>query len=181
MDRDSPLSLGEWAVLARVREQPTHGWPIVRALAADGEIGVIWTVRRASVYRALETLTARGLIEETASETSPEGPERTIYRATPTGQAAVDVWLAAPVEHVRDLRSGLVLKLVFADRTSADPVGMLEAQEEILGDIESALEARIEESAGTDRLLLEFRLEATRAGARFVRRQVAERRSGKHH
>ena len=63
MDRDSPLSLGEWAVLARVREQPTHGWPIVRALAADGDIGGIWTVRRASVYRALETLTARGLIE----------------------------------------------------------------------------------------------------------------------
>ncbi|HEU0194724.1 MAG TPA: helix-turn-helix transcriptional regulator [Gaiellales bacterium] len=180
MDGDASLSLGEWAVLARVRERPTHGWPIVRALAADGEIGAIWTVRRASVYRALETLTGRGLIAATASETSPEGPERTIYRVTRAGQMALDVWLAAPVEHVRDLRSALLLKLVFGDRIGADPTAMLMLQEQILTDRESALEARLGDVAGSGGLLIEFRLEATRAGTRFVRRQIRERRSGKH-
>jgi DNA-binding PadR family transcriptional regulator len=174
------LSLGEWAVLARVREGATHGWPIVRALAADGEIGAIWTVRRASVYRALETLTDRGLIEETTSETSPQGPERTIYRVTRKGRPAVDVWLATPVWHVRDLRSALLVKLVFADRSGVDPMEMLKRQQEILGDRESALEERLGEAVGSERMLVEFRLEATRAGARFVRRQVAERESGKH-
>ena len=181
MDGDSALSLGEWAVLARVCERPTHGWPIVRALAADGEIGAIWTVRRASVYRALEALTSAGLIAETASETSPEGPERTIYRATQAGRMAVDIWLAAPVEHVRDLRSALLLKLVFGDRIGVDPAPLLASQAEILASLESALEQRLAAAAGADRLLLEYRLEATRAGARFIRRQVGERGSGKHH
>jgi DNA-binding PadR family transcriptional regulator len=180
VDGDSTLSLGEWAVLARVREGPTHGWPIVRALAANGEIGAIWTVRRASVYRALETLTGRGLIEETTSETSPQGPERTIYRVTRRGRVAIDAWLAAPVRHVRELRSALLLKLVFADRRAVDSLEMLQRQQEILADRESALEVRLAEADGSDRLLGEFRLEATRAGARFVRRQVAERESGKH-
>jgi DNA-binding PadR family transcriptional regulator len=178
VDGDASLSIGEWAVLARVRERPTHGWPIVRALAADGEIGAIWTVRRASVYRALEMLTGRGLIAAAASETSSEGPERTIYRATQAGRMAVDIWLAAPVEHVRDLRSVLLLKLVYGDRIGVDPRAMLARQEEILAGLESALELRLADAAGNDRLLLEFRLEATRAGARFVRRQVGERGSG---
>jgi DNA-binding PadR family transcriptional regulator len=181
VDSDAPLSLGEWAVLARVRERPTHGWPIVRTLAPGGEIGAVWTVRRASVYRALETLTGRRLIEETASDTSPAGPERTIYHVTRAGRTAVDAWLEAPVEHVRDLRSALLLKLMFSDRAGVDAVPMLARQEEILAGVESALELRLAGAAGSDRLLAEFRLETTRAATRFVRRQVGERRSGKHH
>ena len=92
----------------------------------------------------------------------------------------IDVWLAAPVRHVRDLRSALLLKLVFADRGAVDPLEMLQRQQEILADRESALEVRLVQADGSNRLLVEFRLEATRAGARFVRRQVAERESGKH-
>ena len=33
-------------VLALLCEQKAHGWPLVRTLSPDGEIGRIWTVRR---------------------------------------------------------------------------------------------------------------------------------------
>ena len=50
------LSLSDWAVLALVTEGPTHGWPVVRELRADGSLGRVWTVARAVVYRSLFTL-----------------------------------------------------------------------------------------------------------------------------
>jgi len=33
------LSIADWVVLGVVAEAPTHGWPVVRALRADGPIG----------------------------------------------------------------------------------------------------------------------------------------------
>jgi DNA-binding PadR family transcriptional regulator len=58
------LSLSDWAVLGVVIEAPTHGWPVVRALRGDGDLGKVWTVARPVVYRSLATLAAAGLIEE---------------------------------------------------------------------------------------------------------------------
>src|SRR5205809_525334 len=57
------LSLSDWAVLGVVAQGPTHGWPIVRMLAADGALGRVWTVGRPVVYRSMTTLTDVGLIE----------------------------------------------------------------------------------------------------------------------
>jgi DNA-binding PadR family transcriptional regulator len=162
------LALGEWAVLALVSEAPTHGWPLVRALAADGSIGQVWTVRRAAVYRALEVLALDGLIASTGSQTSPQGPHRTIYSATRRGKRAVRRWLAEPVGHVRDLRSALVLKLVLGRRAHIDQREMLERQHELLAAIEASFAPRLAAATGTDHLLLEFRLETTRAATRFV-------------
>ena len=91
-----PLSPGEWSVLALLCEQKAHGWPLVRMLAPDGEIGRIWTVRRAVVYRTLDVLLERGLIEPAGVEASAQGPTRTVMRATRSGRAAVRRWLADP-------------------------------------------------------------------------------------
>jgi hypothetical protein len=33
------LTAGEWAVLALVNEQPTHGFALARAMAPDGDVG----------------------------------------------------------------------------------------------------------------------------------------------
>ena len=55
------LTAGEWAALALLAEGSTHGFAIARAMAPEGEVGKIWTVRRPLVYRALETLTGMGL------------------------------------------------------------------------------------------------------------------------
>jgi DNA-binding PadR family transcriptional regulator len=56
------LTAGEWAVLALLVEEPTHGFAIARAMAPEGEVGRIWSVRRPLVYRAIETLTGMGLV-----------------------------------------------------------------------------------------------------------------------
>lgn len=173
MNAEAPLSLGDWAVLALVSEAPTHGWPLVRALAAEGEIGRIWTVRRAAVYRSLDVLADRHLIAATGSQASAQGPSRTIFTATRRGKAAVRRWLAEPVDHVRDLRSALVLKLVLGRRVPIDQHDMLQRQRELLAAIESSFAPRLAAAAGADHLLLEFRLETTRAASRFVDGQLA--------
>ena len=151
------LSLAEWAVLALLCEGDAHGWLLVRALAPEGEIGSIWTVRRALVYRSINGLEGRGLIVAAGSEASARGPERTIYSADARGRAAVRAWFGKPVEHVRDLRSALLLKLVLGRRAGVD-----------------SLRSRRRSPPGgahaadTEALLLRFRLETTRAATRFV-------------
>jgi PadR family transcriptional regulator AphA len=162
------LAPGEWAVLALLCERPTHGWALARQLSPSGELGSIWSLTRPLVYRSLEILEERRLIVPAGSEPGARGPNRTIFRATPAGHEAVAEWLAEPVEHVREGRSLLLLKLVFAQRNCVDPRTMLHAQQLALEDAIASLEARVHESVGTDAILLRFRLESSRAVERFI-------------
>lgn len=176
------LSPGEWAVLALVCEAPTHGWAVARTLAPEGELGRVWTFPRALVYRALETLARDGLIEQQGFEEGDRGPTRTILGATGAGTARVEAWLAEPVEHVRDARSLLLLKLALCRRRGIEPRPLLEAQRAVLERIERAHAARAGDGDGgpaadpadeVERLLAAFRLESTRAVSRFVDRLLA--------
>jgi DNA-binding PadR family transcriptional regulator len=85
----------------------------------------VWTMGRPLVYRSLEILEQRGLIEAAGHEPGIRGPNRTILRITPAGRDALMLWLAEPVDHVRDVRSLLLLKLVFAERLDVDARPML--------------------------------------------------------
>ena len=161
---DRVLAPGEWAVLALLCERPTHGWALARQLSPNGELGSIWSLTRPLVYRSLEILESRQLIVPAGSEPGARGPNRTIFRATAAGHEAVGLWLSEPVEHVRESRSLLLLKLVFAQRNCIDPRPMLIAQREAI----ESLEERTLESAGTDAILLRFRLESSRAVERFI-------------
>lgn len=171
----SDLSPGEWAVLALVVERPTHGWAVARALSPDGEVGAVWTFPRALVYRALDTLLAAGLVEEKGVEEGARGPRRTILGATRAGRDRVRRWLAEPVGHVRDVRSLLLLKLVFTRRADHDIRPLLLAQQATVTVIAEALAARhAAASDETERMLAAFRLETTRAVARFVEGLLAD-------
>jgi hypothetical protein len=44
-----------------------------------------------------------------------------LVEATAAGRRALTGWLAEPVEHVRDARSLLMLKLLFLARSDVDP------------------------------------------------------------
>jgi DNA-binding PadR family transcriptional regulator len=165
---DRNLAPGEWAVLALLCERPAHGWALARQLQENGELGSIWSLTRPLVYRSLEILEARGLIVPAGSEPGARGPNRTIFRATQEGHLAVSHWLHEPVEHVREGRSLLLLKLVFAQRACVDPRPMLHAQQEAIVEAIASLEQRVGESAGTDAILLRFRLESSRAVERFI-------------
>jgi DNA-binding PadR family transcriptional regulator len=165
---DRNLAPGEWAVLALLCERPAHGWALARQLSPAGELGSIWSLTRPLVYRSLEILEERELIVPAGSEPGARGPNRTIFRATSAGHEAVGLWLAEPVEHVREGRSLLLLKLVFAQRNCIDPTPMLLVQREAIEEAIASLDERIRSSAGSDAILLRFRLESSRAVERFI-------------
>ena len=166
------LSLADWAVLGIVAEHPTHGWPVVRALRADGEIGRVWTVPRAVVYRSLATLTARGMLEERGEADGVRGPQRTILGITPRGRAALRRWFDTPVQHVRDVRSELLVKLALLARAGRDPTPLLERQLTALAPVIDAVSTRPARS-GFDLVLARWRREQALAVDRFLRASLA--------
>ena len=168
------LTAGEWAVLALLAEAPSHGFAVARVMAPDGEVGRVWSVRRPLVYRAAETLTRMDLVRPAGTEPSRTGPQRTVLTATPAGKRAVTRWLKTPVEHVRDGRSLLMLKLVFLARRGADATPLLTAQRDVFA-VRAARLARAADAAeGFERALALWRLETTTAAARFVETMLAQ-------
>ena len=69
------LAPGEWSVLALLSDAPAHGWALAKEMSRDGEVGRVWAVGRPLVYRALELLESRGLIEPVGSERGRARPE----------------------------------------------------------------------------------------------------------
>lgn len=164
--RPEQLATGEWAVLALVAETPTHGFAVARALAPGGDVGRVWAMRRPLVYRTLDVLTDRELVRAAGTEPSESGPPRTVVEVTEAGRERVDAWLLEPVQHVRDARSDLMLKLLYLDRAGRDATPLLEAQRERFATIARELEGAPED--GFARTLAQWRLENTRAAVRFV-------------
>jgi DNA-binding PadR family transcriptional regulator len=114
------LSLAEWLVLCLIREEPTYGLVLVGLLSRDGSMGQVWSVPKAVVYRALPRLGALGLIQTVGEQRTSQGPVRSLYQATPAGQAAALAWLGTPAGHARDIRSELMVKLALLDRSGID-------------------------------------------------------------
>lgn len=162
-----PLSLAEWVVLVLVAERPTHGFPIAQLTAPDGELGRIWQMPRPIVYRALSRLSEAGLISPDGSEPG-RGPQRTIYAVTPAGRTAANGWLQTPVEHVRDVRSHLLMKLALLHRAGLDPTGLLQRQREVLAPIAAAIAAERPDPDGFEATLLAWRRANARATISFL-------------
>lgn len=173
--RPEELAAGEWAVLAVLEEGPTHGFEIARLLGPGGEVGRVWSLRRPLVYRTIDVLTALELARVVGTAPSSAGPPRTLVEATELGRRRVEDWLVQPVEHVRDARSLLMLKLLFIDRRRTDPAPLLAAQRTRFETLTRELEAMHRGAEGFARTLALWRLENTRAAARFVDQLLASR------
>jgi DNA-binding PadR family transcriptional regulator len=161
------LSLAEWVVLTVICERPTHGFAIAQLTAPSGELGRIWQIPRPIVYRAIGRLEEADLIAADTVEAG-RGPQRTIYRATRRGHQAAARWLDTPVEHVRDVRSHLLLKLALLDRAGQDPTGLLRRQRSLLAPIASAMESDRSEQSGFDAILLAWRRATASATLSFL-------------
>lgn len=162
------LSPGDWAVLGVVAEAPTHGFAVAQLLAPAGSLGRVWTLPRPVVYQVLKKLIRLGLVAERSSEQSDRGPVRTIVAISPTGRRAVREWLKEPVDHVRDVRSILLLKLALLDRSDRDPAPLIQAQRRRLTAQLKALEESRTGAAGFDRVILEWRVSSSRATLEFL-------------
>lgn len=171
--RKADLSPGEWAVLALIAQRPTHGFAIAKDIGPGGEVGKVWTLPRPLVYRAIDTLQAAELIAPERIEAG-QGPQRTVFAATRGGKRLVAIWLEQPVEHLRDARPLLLLKLLFLDRIGRDPSALLRAQLEELEPLETALRRRARSASGFERTLAVWRLESTRAAIRTINAALAD-------
>ena len=164
---NEPL-LGEWACLGVLYDEPAHGWAVARELRPDGPIGRVWSLSRPLTYRSIDRLTERGWVEPRAEEAGDGGPTRTILAATRSGRAGFRSWLRTPVPHLRDLRSELLLKLVFAERLRIDVTDMLAEQRAVVEELAEALTAA-DGSGGDDHdVVTLWRAESTRAARRFL-------------
>jgi DNA-binding PadR family transcriptional regulator len=161
------LSLPEQTVLVILSQQPAHGFAVAQLTARGGEFGRIWHIPKAVIYRAIGRLVEAGLI--TPGGTEPGlGPQRTVYTATPAGRRAARDWLGTPVQHIRDIRSELLLKLALLHRAGDDPTALLRRQRAALEPIAHAIEAGQPSHSGFDKTLLAWRRATAMAALDFL-------------
>jgi DNA-binding PadR family transcriptional regulator len=163
------MSLPEWLVLAILSQQPAHGFAVAQLTAPGGELGRVWQLPKAVVYRAIGRLHDAELAAPEVTEAGL-GPQRTVYAATPRGREAAARWVRTPVEHVREIRSQLLLKLALLDRVGEDPSGLLRAQRAVLEPIAAAIEASLARSTGFETTLLAWRRATAVAALDFLDR-----------
>ena len=169
---EQQLLLGEWACLGILYPAPTHGFAIAAQLKPAGDIGRVWSLSRALTYRSLEQLAVRGYVQPVGEEPGIAGGNRTILAATRAGRAQLRGWLSAPVLHLRDLRSELLLKLIIAERCDIDVSTMLAAQRAHIAEMTEAIGAQIEQAPGD--VVALWRSESSQAALRFLDRLRAQ-------
>ena len=161
------LLLGELACLGIMYTGPTHGFAIAARLKPEGDVGRVWSLSRALVYRSLDQLERRGFVVATGEEPGLAGGARTIMAVTRSGRAQLRQWLTTPVAHLRDLRSELLLKLVIADLCRVDLTAMLAAQRALVVELHDSISSRADADGPLDVVAL-WRAESSSAALRFL-------------
>jgi DNA-binding PadR family transcriptional regulator len=166
------LTPNELCLLALLVERPAHGWGLAGTLSRNGEIGQIWSVARPLVYTALRRLEADGYIETAGIERGNRGPHRVVYRPTKIGAKTAREWLLEPVEHVRDIRSLFLLKVVLAQRVGLDAEPLLVAQRALVVPLVGFLESRLDDvdpaREPAEATVLLFRVETAKTTVRLI-------------
>ena len=161
------MALAEWTVLVLLSQRPAHGFAVSQLTAPDGELGRIWRIPRPVVYRAIGRLLDGGFITPESVEPG-FGPQRTIYTVTAQGRAEAERWLNTPVEHVRDIRSQLLIKLALLHRAGRDPAELLRRQRAALDPIARAMQALQAQPDGFEEILLAWRRATAAAALDFL-------------
>lgn len=132
-------------------------------------VGRVWSLSRALTYRSLEQLAVRGYVQPVGEEPGIAGGNRTILAATRAGRAQLRGPAAAPVLHLRDLRSELLLKLIVAERCQID-VGACSppSVRTHIAEMTEAIAAQIEQTPGD--VVALWRGESSQAALRFLDR-----------
>lgn len=140
----APLSAVAVVVLALLHERPRHPYDVFQTLVDRGDARLV-RVTPGAVYHAVERLERDGLVAAAGTERCGNRPERTTYRATPAGTAALGPHVAA---YLRD------------EEPVADPfaVGLSQAPHLPAAEVRDALaerRARVATRLGTLRRNLE--------------------------
>lgn len=168
MSSGGSVELGRRVCLALADDGVEHGWAMVRLLAPDGELGRIWSLSRPLTYRAISALVDDGLLERTGV-TPGRGPDRRPVRSTAAGARETVAWLSTPVDHVRDFRTELLLKLELRRRRGWEIGELVAAQ---LDHIDPTLSAMLAETAPD--MVGRWRREQALAARRFLTDLLAD-------
>lgn len=163
---DQPLLLGEWACLGIVYPAPIHGFAVAARLKPDADIGRVWSMSRALTYRSLDQLTARGYLRPAGEEPGIAGGQRTLLAATRSGRAQLRSWISRPVEHLRDVRSELLLKLVLAPWCDVEVTELLHRQTDVVVRMVHDFDALVARDPRD--VVIRWRAESAHAVLRFV-------------
>jgi len=171
----APLGL-EHALLGFVRRRPMYPYEIYRTLAQAQELGRVWHLKQSMLYALLGRLEDAGYLR-IATETHGTRPPRKVMSLTPSGEAAFDRWLLAPVAHGRDFRLEFLAKLYCARQAGPDAAGSLIARQQEachawLVDLH-AQAAAVASDRPYDWLVLQFRIYQINAIASWLTTCVA--------
>lgn len=164
------VSTAGLGVLGAVAEGRTHGFAVASLFAADGDLGRVWRIPRAVVYRELGRLEVAALVQPVGVETDGPGPDRTVVRITSAGRHRLHTWLDEPVPRPRDARSALLLKLALLDRSGRDPSALIAAQQEIFAAriVQLRADAAAAEPGSFEHTLALWRVSSTQAVLDFL-------------
>lgn len=158
-------SLAEHACLVLVAQGTSHGWAVGTLLAPSGELGRVFTLSRPLTYRAVDGLVQQGLVRRKEGSGSTRDPA--VLTPTAAGRRATLAWLDSPVDHIRDVRVELMLKLLLRQRGGLPLEPLLSAQLEALP-FEQLLRS------DDDDLVAVWRREQARAVQAFLERALAD-------
>ncbi|MEU5720803.1 PadR family transcriptional regulator [Micromonospora sp. NPDC047738] len=88
--RRSVLAL---AVLSMLTEEPMHAYRMQQLIKERRKDDVVNVSQRNSVYQTIQRLVRDGLVAVESTERAENRPERTTYRITDAGRAALGEWL----------------------------------------------------------------------------------------
>jgi PadR family transcriptional regulator AphA len=157
------LPFAEMVCLTLITQKVSYGWALGNMLAPDGEVGRIWSLGRPLTYRAIDGLVDKRLITRTG-QAAGRGRDRVLLAPTPAGRRLAKKWLDTPVEHLRDVRIELLVKLALRDRVELDNAPLLEAQRAAFA---STMDVLTSSHAADDFVDL-WRRESARAVRRFL-------------
>lgn len=146
-------------MLALIGKKATHGFAVAAKTSAEN-LGRIWRVPRPIVYRSIGRLETLGLVERAGTDDAGKGPQRTIMPVTPKGRGLLEGWLDEPVDHLRDVRSELFVKVALHVRRGSDMSGLVARQREALDGFEARIALRLNDEDGFDRLGDQWRLDS---------------------
>ena len=166
---EQTVSVIEGMCLSLVGNGATHGYDIAQHFAPTTRLGQIYTVSRPVVYRALDGLVKKKYLSS-AKSTGARGQLKWILKLTKSGEQVRKEWLNQPVQHIRDIRTELLVKLLLRDESGLSSQRFLTQQRATLQVVLSGLLRDRDDSVAAV-----WRREQARAVARFLDELLGQR------
>lgn len=163
--------------LLLLEEGAGHGYDLARHFGEGQPLGEVLRLEPGMLYHHLKKLVRADWVTAHA-EPQPNRPSRQVHRITPAGRDELLRWLREPVGRTREIRLEFLVKLYFCRRLDPDLAGRLVAEQRaIAARLEQSLAAQLDALAGRagdeaefTRLVVQLRLDQTRAAIAWLDR-----------